>query len=152
MFDLMAAIKRECKTPPPADSADSAENAQPRGLQPADQLRKVADFSAGNEKSANVRKNPQTKKPCNSLNQIELPRKSANPQNPQTPTVRLVQNPDSMLAEIAVMIRASPGQLRALLCDDDLDDIAQGYNSRSYMLDYFRLMRADGKLPVLTGV
>jgi len=150
MFDLMAAIKREYKTPPPADSADSAENAQPRGLQPADELRKVADFSAGNEKSANIRKNPQTEKPCNALNQIVLLEKSANPQNPQPPAVRVAQNPDDLLADIAAMLQADPGQLRALLSADDIQDIADGENSRTYMLDYFRLMRADGKLPVCT--
>lgn len=144
MFDLMAAIQREYKTPPPADSADSAENAQPRGLQPADELRKVADFSGEGEKSANVRKNPQTPKTCNSLNQIVIAEKSANPQNPQPPVVRLAQNPDVLLAEIAVMLQADPDQLRALLSADDIQDIAQGFNSRAYMLVYFRLMRSDG--------
>jgi len=151
MFDLMAAIKREHKTPPPADSADSAENAQPRGLQPADNLRKVADFSAGNKKSANVRKNPQTAKSCNTLNQKLLPEKSANPQNPQTPAVRVAQNPNDLLADIAAMLQADPGQLRALLSADDLDDIAHGRNSRGYMRDYFRQMRTDGKLPTITA-
>lgn len=61
------------------------------------------------------------------------------------------QNPDALLADIAAMLQADPGHLRALLSDDDLDDIADGYNSRSYMLDYFRLMRADGKLPTVTA-
>ena len=61
------------------------------------------------------------------------------------------QNPDALLAEIAVMLQAHPNQLRALLCADDLDDIAQGYNSRADMLDYFRLMRVDGKLPTVTA-
>jgi hypothetical protein len=58
------------------------------------------------------------------------------------------QNPDAMLAEIAAILQADPDQLRTLLSADDLADIAQGNNSRTYMLDYFRLMRADGKLPV----
>ena len=151
MFDLIAAIKREYKTPPPADSADSAENAQPRGLQPADNLRKVADFSASNEKSANVRKNPQTAKSCNALNQKILPEKSANPQNPQPPAVRVAQNPDDLLADIAAMLKADPGQLRALLSADDIQDIARGHNSRAYMLEYFRLMRTDGLLPTVTA-
>ncbi|MCL1488980.1 MAG: hypothetical protein MH186_14740 [Marinobacter sp.] len=151
MFDLMAAIKREYKTPPPADSADSAENAQPRGLQPADNLRKVADFSASNEKSANVRKNPQTAKSCNALNQKILPEKSANPQNPQPPAVRVAQNPDDLLADIAAMLQADPGQLRALLSADDVSETAQGFNSLDYMLDYFRQMRTDGKLPTVTA-
>jgi hypothetical protein len=150
MFDLMAAIKREHKMPPPADSADSAEIAQPRGLQPADNLRKVADFSAGKEKSANIRKNPQTEKSCNTLNQKLLLEKSANPQNPQPPAVRVAQNTDDLLADIAAMLQADPGQLRALLSADDIQDIADGENSRTYMLDYFRLMRADEKLPVCT--
>jgi hypothetical protein len=60
------------------------------------------------------------------------------------------QSPDAMLAEIAVMLQADPSQLRALLSADDIQDIADGENSRTYMLDYFRLMRADGKLPVCT--
>jgi hypothetical protein len=49
------------------------------------------------------------------------------------------------------MLQANPDQLRALLSTDDIQDIADGANSRAYMLDYFRLMRADGKLPVYTG-
>jgi hypothetical protein len=60
------------------------------------------------------------------------------------------QNPDAMLAEIAVMLQADPDQLRALMSADDIQDIADGENSRTYMLDYFRLMRADEKLPVCT--
>jgi hypothetical protein len=64
--------------------------------------------------------------------------------------LRQQQNPDALLADIAVMLQASPGQLRALLSTDDIQDIADGANSRAYMLDYFRLMRADGKLPVCT--
>jgi hypothetical protein len=59
-------------------------------------------------------------------------------------------NPDDLLADIAAMLQADPGQLRALLSADDIQDIADGENSRTYMLDYFRLMRADGKLPVCT--
>lgn len=61
------------------------------------------------------------------------------------------QNPDDLLAGIAAMLQADPNQLHALLSADDLDDIADGFNSRSYMLDYFRLMRADGKLPTVTA-
>jgi len=60
------------------------------------------------------------------------------------------QDPDAMLMDIAVMLRANPDHLYALLCEDDIQDIADGANSRAYMLDYFRLMRADGKLPVCT--
>jgi hypothetical protein len=60
------------------------------------------------------------------------------------------QNPDAMLAEIAVMLQADPDQLRTLMSADDIQDIADGENSRTYMLDYFRLMRADEKLPVCT--
>jgi hypothetical protein len=149
MFDLMGAIRKK-QTRPPADSADSAESPQPRGLQPADELRKAADFSANNEKSANVRKNPQTGKTCEAATGEGYSGLSANPQNPQPPVVRIAHNPDALLAEVAVMLQAGPGQLRDLLSADDLDDIAQGCNSRTDMLDYFRLMRADGKLPVCT--
>jgi hypothetical protein len=53
--------------------------------------------------------------------------------------------------DIAAMLQANPDQLHALLSTDDIQDIADGANSRAYMLDYFRLMRADGKLPVYTG-
>tara|TARA_R110001592_G_scaffold215036_1_gene468376 strand:- start:1829 stop:2263 length:435 start_codon:yes stop_codon:yes gene_type:complete len=68
-------------------------------------------------------------------------------QKPQTPAVRVAQNPDDLLADIAAMLQVAPNQLRALLSANDLDDIADGYNSRAYMLDYFRLMRTDGLLP-----
>ena len=61
---------------------------------------------------------------------------------------RSQQNPDDLLREIAAILQASPDQLHALLSADDIQDIADGENSRVYMLDYFRLMRADGKLPV----
>ena len=50
----------------------------------------------------------------------------------------------SLLLKIAEAIQ------RALLSTDDIQDIADGANSRAYLLDYFRLMRADGKLPVCT--
>ena len=49
------------------------------------------------------------------------------------------------------MLQANPDHLYALLCEDDIQDIADGANSRAYMLDYFRLMRTDGKLPVSTA-
>jgi len=73
-------------------------------------------------------------------------------QNSQPPVVRLAQNPDDLLADIAAMLQADPRQLRALLSADDIQDIADGENSRTYMLDYFRLMRADEKLPVCTDM
>jgi hypothetical protein len=71
-------------------------------------------------------------------------------QKPQPPAVRIAQNPDDLLADIAAMLQADTRQLRALLSADDIQDIADGENSRTYMLDYFRLMRADEKLPVCT--
>jgi len=150
MFDLMGAIRKK-QTRPPADSADSAESPQPRGLQPADELRKAADFSADNEKSANVRKNPQTGKACKAATGAGYSGLSANPQNPQPPAEQKRQDPDALLMDIAVMLRANPDQLRALLSTDDIQDIANGENSRADTLDYFRLMRADGKLPVCTA-
>jgi hypothetical protein len=151
MFDLMGAIRKKQQAPPTADSAETAESPQPRGLELADNLRKAADSSADNEKSANVRKNPQTGKTCKAATGAGYGGLSANPQNPQPPAEQKRQNPDALLAEIAVMLQADPDQLRALLSTDDIQDIADGANSRAYMLDYFRLMRADGKLPVLIG-
>jgi len=60
------------------------------------------------------------------------------------------QNPDALLMDIAAMLQANPDHLYALLCADDIQDIADGANNRAYLLDYFRLMRADGKLPICT--
>ena len=148
MFDLMTAIEREYQTPPPADSADTAESQQTRGLKPADELRKAADYSVSGEKSANVRKYPQTLKTYNPLNQNKLSRISANPQNPHHHAATTAQSPDAMLAEIAALLQADPDQLRALLSADDLDDIAQGRNNLDFMLTYFRLMRSNGQLPI----
>ena len=67
------------------------------------------------------------------------------------PHIQKTQNPDALLMDIAAMLQANPDQLRALLSTDDIQDIAEGANSRVYMLDYFRLMRADGKLPIYTA-
>lgn len=60
------------------------------------------------------------------------------------------QNPDALLLEIAGALHANPDNLYALLSADDIQDIADGENTRAYMLEYFRLMRADDKLPVCT--
>ena len=62
MFDLMGAIRKKQQAPPPADSAETAESPQPRAAELADSLRKAADFSAGNNFSATIRRNPQTPK------------------------------------------------------------------------------------------
>jgi hypothetical protein len=113
-------------------------------------LRKAADFSAGNNFSATIRRNPQPPKILEAAAGKGYAGLSANPQNPQPPAEQKRQDPDALLMDIAVMLQASPGQLRALLSTDDIQDIADGANSRAYMLDYFRLMRADGKLPVCT--
>jgi len=150
MFDLMGAIRKKQQAPPPADSAETAESPQPRGLELADNLRKAADFSAGNNFSATIRRNPQPPENVEAAAGKGYAGLSANPQNPQPPTEQKRQDPDALLMDIAVMLRASPDQLRALLSTDDIQDIADGANSRSYMLDYFRQMRADGKLPVYT--
>jgi len=144
MFNLMDAIrqKKNTQTVPPADSAETAETAQPRALELAENLRKPADFSAGTELSATIRKNPQppkSDKPASTLGYMDL---SANPQNPQTPGNN--QNPDAVLMELAQTLQASPKRLRALLSDDDMQDIAEGQHSRGYLLAYFRLMRSDG--------
>jgi hypothetical protein len=150
MFDLMGAIRRKQQAPPPADSAETAESPQPRGLELADNLRKAADFSVGNNFPATIRRNPQPPKNVEAAAGAGYAGLSANPQNPQPPTEQKRQDPDALLMDIAVMLRANPDQLRALLSTDDIQDIADGANSRAYMLDYFRLMRADGKLPVCT--
>ncbi|GGC62094.1 hypothetical protein GCM10011362_08260 [Marinobacter halophilus] len=54
-------------------------------------------------------------------------------------------NPDALLFELAQTLQASPARLRALLSEDDMQDIAEGATSRSHLLAYFRLMRSDGK-------
>ena len=151
MFDLMGAIRKKQQAPSPADSAETAESPQPRGLELADNLRKAADFSAGNNFSATIRRNPQPPENVEAAAGKGYAGLSANPQNPQPPTEQKRQDPDALLMDIAVMLRASPDQLRALLSTDDIQDIAEGANSRVYMLDYFRLMRADGKLPIYTA-
>ena len=145
MFNLMDAIrqKQQSKTAPPADSAETAETPQPRALELAESLRKSADSSAGTELSATIRKNPQTPKsgkPASTLGYMDL---SANPQNPQPPENS--HNPDALLLELARTLQASPDRLRALLSDDDMQDIAEGATSRGHLLAYFRLMRSDGK-------
>ncbi|WP_288367472.1 hypothetical protein [uncultured Marinobacter sp.] len=146
MFDLMAAIriKQERKAPPPAETADSAETAQPRGLELAENLRKVADFPAEEIFSATIRKNPQTEKTSKPPSTLGFGGISAIPQNPQTPADNKGQNPDALLLEIAQTLQASPARLRALLSDDDMQDIAEDAISRSHLLAYFRLMRSDG--------
>ena len=150
MFDLMGAIRKKQQAPPPADSAETAESPQPRGLELADNLRKTADFSAGEYFSATIRKNPQTLNACKAPIGRGFADLSADPQNPQPLAEQKQQNPDALLLDIAAMLQANPDQLRALLSTDDIQDIADGANSRAYMLDYFRLMRTDGKLPICT--
>jgi hypothetical protein len=150
MFDLMGAIRKKQQAPPPADSADPAESPQPRGLELADNLRKAADFSSGNNFSATIRRNPQSPKTVEAAAGKGYAGLSANPQNPQPPAEQKRQDPDALLMDIAVMLRANPDQLRALLSTDDIQDIADGANSRAYLLDYFRLMRTDENLPVCT--
>jgi hypothetical protein len=151
MFDLMGAIRKKQQAPPPADSAVTAESPQPHGLELADNLRKTADFSAGDYFSATIRKSPQTSNACKAPDGGGFAGLSANPQNPQPSTEKKQRNPYALLMDIAAMLHASPAHLYALLCADDIQDIADGANSRAYMLDYFRLMRADGKLPVCTA-
>lgn len=144
MFNLMDAIRQKqvTQTVPPADSAETAETAQPRALELAENLRKPADSSMGTELSATIRKSPQTQKsdkPAPALGYMEL---SANPQNPQPP--ENTQNPDALLITLAKTLQADVHRLRGLLSDDDMEDIATGEHSREYLLAYFRLMRSDG--------
>lgn len=146
MFNLMDAIRQKQKTQTvtPADSAETAETPQPRALELAGNLRKPADFSTGTELSATIRNNPQTPKsdkPASTLGCMDL---SANPQNPQPP--ENTQNPDALLIGLAKTLQADVHRLRALLSDDDMQDIAEGETSRADLLAYFRLMRSDGHL------
>jgi len=146
MFDLMGAIRRKQQeqATPPAETADSAETAQTRGLELAEDLRKVADFSAGEMFSATIRKNPQipkTSKPSSIQDFRGFP---ANPQNPQPPASNEGRNPDAVLLEIAQTLQANPARLRGLLASDDMQDIAEGATHRANLLAYFRLMRSDG--------
>lgn len=146
MFDLMGAIRRsqENKTPPPAETADSAETSQPRGLELAENLREPADFSAGEIFSATIRKNSQTPKTAKPASTQGFRAFSANPQNPQPPADNKGKNPDALLLEIARTLQATPARLHGLLDSDDLQDIAEGATSRANLLAYFRLMRSDG--------
>lgn len=145
MFNLMDAIRQKQKTQTvtPADSAETAETPQPRALELAENLRKPADSSMGTELSATIRNYPQTPKsdkPASTLGCMDF---SANPQNPQPP--ENTQNPDALLIGLAKTLQADVHRLRALLSDDDMQDIAEGLHSRAYLLSYFRLMRSDGK-------
>ena len=74
--------------------------------------------------------------PCNPCN----PEKHRGAQEKPEP-----HNPDALLLELARTLPASPKLLRALLSDDDMQDIAEGATSRGHLLAYFRLMRSDGK-------
>lgn len=146
MFDLMKAVrqKQETQTPPTADSAETAKIAQPRASAAAESLRKPADSSADSELSATIRKSPQTPKTRKTSSTRGFRDISANPQNPQPPTEKQAQNPDALLVHLAKTLQADVHRLRALLSDDDMQDIAEGHHTRSYLLAYFRLMRSDG--------
>jgi len=95
---------------------------------------------------------PVTPATATALPPQAVPILTVTPVTPVTPQNIDAQkkNPDALLMDIALTLHAKPDDLYALLCADDIQDIAEGLNSRAYMLDYFRLMRADGKLPVRT--
>ncbi len=92
--------------------------------------------SAGPE----VTKNTQGNQPSNPSypGYPEKPTRSAN----KTETAKA----NALLQGIALTLEASPTRLRALLSDDDVQDIAEGATSRADLLAYFRLMRTDGHL------
>ncbi|ERS88388.1 hypothetical protein Q667_13670 [Marinobacter sp. C1S70] len=149
MFDLMGAIRqrRKAKTPPLADSAETAESPQPRAGELAEGLRKTADNCGPGIFSATLRKNPQTPKASEPPETKGCREFSANPQNPQTLAGKNGQNPDAVLMEIATTLKADAHMLRALLSDDDMQAIAEncpGYDL-ARLADYFRLMEAHGK-------
>lgn len=55
-------------------------------------------------------------------------------------------NPDAVLLKVARQLKASPASLRAMLTDDDMQDIADGLNSPAVMLEFFRLAQKHGEL------
>jgi len=55
-------------------------------------------------------------------------------------------NPDAVLLKVARQLQASPASLRAMLTDDDMQDIADGMNSPAVMLEFFRLKQKTGEL------
>lgn len=56
------------------------------------------------------------------------------------------ENPDELLLAIAQTLQSNPARLRAMLTDDDMQDIAEGLNSPADMLDFFRLAQENGDL------
>lgn len=142
MFDLMGAIRQRQKN----------TNVTPCGFcgKPTTMGRRACGRFAENCGagifSATIRKNPQGRKNSQTPETQGLHRFSANPQNPQTIEGKDRQNPDAVLLGLANTLKASPARLRALLSDDDMEDIAAGEHSREYLLAYFRLMRSDGNL------
>lgn len=85
-----------------------------------------------------VTKNTQGNQPSNP-SYPGYPEKHTRPAN-KTETAEA----DALLREIALTFEASPARLRALLSDDDMQDITEGATSRADLLAYFRLMRSDG--------
>jgi len=55
-------------------------------------------------------------------------------------------NPDAVLLKVARQLQVSPASLRAMLTDDDMQDIAEGLNSPTDMLEFFRLAQETGDL------
>lgn len=149
MFDLMGAIRKRQQTPSTAsedfaETAELAENGQPRASEHNEGLRRTADFSKVKIPPAIICNHPQGKK-SSCPPQIKGPRElSVNPQNPQTRTGKNEQNPEAVLLELAHLLKGDPSVLRALLSDDDMQAIGDGEYSWGYLLDYFRLMRSDG--------
>lgn len=148
MLDLVGAIRQklDCKMPPPADSADSAETAQPRALEPADSLRKIADSTADKPFPQKSATNPQPPKTGNLLLKKGFQDLSANPQNPQPPADKTLHNPDALLLEIAPVLGADPAHLRAFLADSDLQDIIEGEQNRASLLAFYRMKQQTGEL------
>lgn len=79
--------------------------------------------------------------PCNPCN----PEKHRGAENKPARAVDELQNSEALLIDLARTLQADVHRLRALLSDDDMQDIAEGQISRGHLLAYFRLMRSDGK-------
>ncbi|WP_373190477.1 hypothetical protein [Halomonas sp.] len=151
MLDLAGAIRQQLKnkTPPPAETADTAETAQPRALAAEDDLRESAELPAEKALPAASRNRPQPPQSSETRANKGLqrfPRKSAESAGPAEKKNPKRANPEAVLLKVARQLQASPASLRAMLTDDDMQDIADGMNSPAVMLEFFRLAQENGEL------
>lgn len=96
---------------------------------------------------------PVTRRENTGVTAAALGRESRNPCNPCNPTkTRDTEkksewvNPEAVLLKAARQLQVSPASLRAMLTDDDMQDIAEGLNSPTDMLEFFRLAQETGDL------